>query len=97
MDGGSEFRQHFEKECEILNIPFFVLPPRSPELNGNVERGNGTFRYEFYFAYSGIPSITEAQKKLEEYTKFYNIFRPHQSLNQMTPMAYFKCSFQGGL
>lgn len=97
VDGGSEFRQHFEKECEILNIPLFVLPPRSPELNGNVERRNGTFRYEFYSTYSGIPSIYEAQKDLEEYTTFYNTFRPHQSLNQMTPMAYFQSYFQGGL
>ncbi len=94
VDGGSEFRQHFEKECEILKIPLFVLPPRSPELNGNVERRNGTFRYEFYSTYSGIPTVIEAQKELEKYTQFYNTFRPHQSLNQMTSMAYWQSTFQ---
>ena len=34
VDGGSEFRKHFEERCEALQIPLFVLPPRSPEKNG---------------------------------------------------------------
>lgn len=97
VDGGSEFRQHFEEECKLTNIPLFVLPPRSPELNGNVERRNGTYRYEFYATYKGIPSLTEIQTELKKYDQFYNTFRPHQALNQMTPMAYFQNYFQRGL
>ncbi len=94
VDGGSEFREHFEKECERLAMPLYVLPPRSPELNGNVERRNATFRYEFYWNYSGAPTVTAGQKSLEKYTEIYNTFRPHQSLNQMTPMAYWQSSLQ---
>lgn len=90
VDGGSEFREHFEKECELLKIPLYVLPPRSPELNGHVERRNGTYRYEFYWNYSGGPTVTAGQKELEKYTGIYNTFRPHQSLNQKTPMAYWR-------
>lgn len=30
------------------NISLFVLPPKSPQYNGTVERCNGTTRDEFY-------------------------------------------------
>jgi transposase len=48
VDGGSEFMSTFEKAAQQSNISLYVLPPRSPEYNGNVERGNGT-EYEFYY------------------------------------------------
>lgn len=96
VDGGSEFREHFEEQCKILNIPLFVLPPRSPELNGNVERRNGTFRCEFYSTYRGLSTLPAVREELEKYVSFYNTFRPHQSLNQMTPMAYLQSISEGG-
>ena len=37
VNGGSEFRRHFEEECKQQNIPLFVLPPYSPKYNGRVE------------------------------------------------------------
>ena len=48
VDGGSEFRQDFEDFCEERKIPLIVLPPAKPTYNGGVERGNKTFREEFY-------------------------------------------------
>jgi hypothetical protein len=45
IDGGAEFMKEFEQACSLLNIPLFVLPPRSPKCNANVERANSTFRY----------------------------------------------------
>jgi transposase len=42
VDGGSEFRLHLEQACKDKQINLFVLPPRSPELNGGVERLNQT-------------------------------------------------------
>ena len=50
-DGGSEFMAEFETECEKRDIALFVLPPRSPKLNGGAERCNGAWRYEFYAVY----------------------------------------------
>lgn len=97
VDGGSEFQKHFEDRCEQLNIPLFVLPPRSPEKNGQVERNNGTFKYEFYYTYQGPLTFEAMRKELKIYCDFYNTFRPHQALNQQTPMAYFQAQFQGGL
>ena len=44
VDGGSEFMAEFEKTCQGLGIALFVLPPRSPKLNGHVERLQRTFR-----------------------------------------------------
>src|SRR5690606_34263683 len=41
VDGGFEFMTHFENACKKSLIPLFVLPPRCPELNGNVEISNG--------------------------------------------------------
>jgi len=40
VDGGSEFMAEFEQTCKKHGIPLFVLPPRSPEMNGGVERIN---------------------------------------------------------
>jgi hypothetical protein len=37
VDGGSEFEAIFEEECQKRGINLFVLPSRSPKLNGAVE------------------------------------------------------------
>jgi len=42
VDGGSEFESVFKEECQKRNIKLFVLPPRSPKLNGCVERAQKT-------------------------------------------------------
>ena len=43
VDGGSEFKA----ECETKGIDFWILPPKSPELNGCNELTNGTSRCEY--------------------------------------------------
>jgi len=48
VDGGSEFEAVFEEACQRRNIKLFILPPRSPELNGYVERAHRTHSEEFY-------------------------------------------------
>lgn len=48
VDGGSEFMAEFEDTCAKLGILLIVLPPKKPTYNGGVERGNRTFREEFY-------------------------------------------------
>ncbi|ORU91734.1 MAG: hypothetical protein A6F72_03080 [Cycloclasticus sp. symbiont of Poecilosclerida sp. N] len=67
MDGGSQFRDKFERACEALNISLFVLPPRKPKWNGCVERAKGTTRYEFYPVYEGALTIASVNQKLEQY------------------------------
>ena len=48
VDGGSEFMADFEQACNDRDIELCVLPPRSPKLNGRVERLQATYRHEFY-------------------------------------------------
>ena len=48
VDGGSEFQAGFEEACRERGIRLFVLPPRSPKLNGCVERAQRTHTEEFY-------------------------------------------------
>lgn len=48
VDGGSEFAAEFEQACPQRGLHRFVLPPRSPQLNGALERANRTPTPEFY-------------------------------------------------
>ncbi len=90
VDGGSEFMADFEKACRIRGIPLYVLPPRSPECNGSVERSNGTAKYEFYAQYDSVPKLHHIRKKLQKFTHFYNHFRPHQGIGLLTPHQFYK-------
>ena len=47
IDEGSEFQSVFEEEYQRRGIRLFVLPPRSPKLNGGVERAHRTHTEEF--------------------------------------------------
>lgn len=87
VDGGSEFMAEFEEACQHLGIALFVLPPRSPRLNGHVERMQRTFREEFYTR--PLPSrIPELQAELNAYLDHYNRRRPHQALNGLAPLEF---------
>ena len=48
VDGGPEFQAAFEEACQARGIRLFVPPPRSPKLNGCVERAQRTHTAEFY-------------------------------------------------
>ncbi|ETN89560.1 integrase core domain-containing protein, partial [Thermus sp. NMX2.A1] len=87
VDGGSEFMAEFEKTCQGLGIALFVLPPRSPKLNGHVERLQRTFRDEFYTR--PLPTrLSELQAKLDAYLDYYNRRRPHMALGGLAPLEF---------
>jgi len=90
IDGGSEFKKHFEQECEKRKIMLFELPPSSPKLNGHVERANRTHREEFYEVEEIDLSIEEHNRQLEEWEYVYNHIRPHQALDYLTPNEYYQ-------
>ena len=46
----SLFAAEFELACQKRGLHLFVLPPRSPKLNGAVERAHCTHTEEFYQA-----------------------------------------------
>lgn len=88
VDGGSEFQAVFEEACQERGIRLFVLPPRSPKLNGHVERAQRTHTEEFYQVYDGDMEVVHLSRALQEWEWTYNHFRPHQALDGKTPMEY---------
>ncbi len=89
VDGGSEFKKHFENKGQDDGIPLFELPPKRPQWNGNVERANRTFREDLYDQ-KNLPgeSISAIRPTLKAAVHKYNTYRPHQRLNGETPWQY---------
>jgi putative transposase len=90
VDGGSEFESIFEEKCRQRSIHLFVLPPRSPKLNGGVERAHRTHIEEFYEVADSDFSINDVRLKLLQWELRYNTVRPHQSLNYLTPYEFLQ-------
>ena len=90
VDGGSEFYSDFEEECLRRKIRLFVLPPKSPKLNGCVERAHRTHTEEFYEVYEVPWNVTELNPELRRWEHIYNCVRPHQALNYKTPLQFLK-------
>jgi putative transposase len=90
VDGGPEFESAFEKECQIRGIRLFVLPPRSPKLNGGVERAHRTHTEEFYEVTDCTFDLAELREKLLEWERIYNTIRPHQALGYLTPLKFLQ-------
>jgi transposase InsO family protein len=90
IDGGSEFKRHFEEACQKRKIRLFVLPPHSPKLNGRVERSNRTHREEFYEVEDIDLSLEGHNNQLEKWHDVYNYVRPHQALAYLTPYEYYQ-------
>ena len=88
IDGGSEYKAEFEAACEELGLPLFVLPPKSPKLNGRVERSHRTHEEEFYQCYDGSWRLDELQPALRTWETVYNTVRPHQALSYLTPAQF---------
>ncbi|BCP67622.1 hypothetical protein TthHB5018_c25560 (plasmid) [Thermus thermophilus] len=82
VDGGSEFMAEFEEACRSLGIRLFVLPPRSPKLNGHAGMQR-TFRDKFYTR--PLPrGLTRLQAEPDAYLAYYNRRRPHMALRGLS-------------
>jgi putative transposase len=90
VDGGSEFEAIFEEECRRRNIRLFVLPPRSPKLNGYVERAHRTHTEEFYEVTDSSFDLADLREQLLKWEQIYNTIRPHQSLGYLTPLKFLE-------
>ncbi len=88
IDGGSEFKAKFERACEALGIALYVLPPRSPRLNGKVERAHRTHQEEFYDLVEVPDDLVVHNTLLREHEAVYNGLRPHQALGYLTPNEF---------
>lgn len=88
VDGGSEFAAGFEEACQRRGLRLFVLPPRSPKLNGHVERAQRTHTEEFYECYEGEGELSALRPALRAWEDTYNHVRPHQALGYLTPAEF---------
>jgi transposase InsO family protein len=88
VDGGSELMAQFEQACAEKSIRLFVLPPRSPKLNGHVERAQRTHTEEFHDLYMGELDLKTFSEALREWETFCNTVRPHHSLDLQTPAEH---------
>ncbi len=83
-----------DRACEKRGILLYVLPPKSPQLNGCAERASGASRYEFYPLCPGDLNGGALNVELKQYQHHCNACRPHQALGQQTPMEHYKMHHQ---
>jgi putative transposase len=88
VDNGSEFMAEFEQACADRGIALLTLPPRSPKLNGAVERANRTHTEEFYEVTDAEATLADLRPALLAWEATYNTVRPHQALGYLTPAEY---------
>ena len=79
-----------QEECQRRGIKLFVLPPRSPKLNGHAERTQRTHNEEFYEVTDTGFEIAELNQALLEWERVYNTVQPHQALGYLTPKEFLK-------
>lgn len=87
-DNGAEFQSQFHWHVEGLDIRHAYIRPRTPHLNGKVERSHRVDDEEFYQLLDdkGITDdIHLFNQKLREWEDYYNYHRPHGALDGQTP------------
>lgn len=81
--GREFFAYEFQERLIEYGIKFRPNKPRSPHLNGKVERSQKTDLEEFYSTVDlKDPSLAQ---KLDEWQCYYNEFRSHGALGRKTP------------
>jgi transposase InsO family protein len=86
-DNGSEFGSSFHWHLLDQGIGHVYIKPRTPRLNGKVERSHRIDAEEFYRLLDGVV-IDDAEvfnDRLAEWERYYNYERPHGALGGQTP------------
>ncbi|WP_143425458.1 integrase core domain-containing protein, partial [Gilliamella sp. Nev5-1] len=84
VDNGPEFTG---KTFTNHGITIDYIQPSSPYQNGYIERFNRTYRTEVLDLYL-FNNLAQARRITEEWLTIYNTERPHEALNNMTPLEY---------
>jgi transposase InsO family protein len=83
-DRGHEFQAQFHWHVADLGMEHVYIKPRSPQLNGKVERSHRTDKDEFYQLLTYRDDV-DLNKKLAVWERFYNFDRPHGAHGGKTP------------
>jgi transposase InsO family protein len=91
-DNGPEFGASFHWHVLDRGAGHVYIKPRTPRLNGKVERSHRIDAEEFYRLLDGvvIDDTKIFNDKLQEWEDFYNYHRPHGSLGGQTPYERLK-------
>jgi putative transposase len=89
-DNGPEFTsKDFELWCLNCGINIQFIQPGKPMQNGYIERFNGSYRKELLDAYVFF-ELSEVRELTEVWITEYNTNRPHEALNNYTPVEWAK-------
>ncbi len=88
-DNGSEFLGLLEKELTRREITHVFSSPRSPKQNPFVERVIRTTIDDVYSIHGTELNINDQQAVINAYLNDYNYVRPHDSLQDRTPIAEY--------
>jgi len=89
-DNGSEHLKELRSYLEDEHIQQFFIRPRTPKDNSFVERMIGTIEREFIQQGKLASDIKDQQALIDEWLVKYHTYRPHQSLNYLTPFEYYE-------
>ena len=86
-DNGAEFQSAFHWHALDKGMQHVYIKPRTPRLNGKVERSHRIDAEEFYRLLDGvvIDDTKSFDDKLREWEDYYNYHRPHGGLSGQTP------------
>ena len=79
----------YEQYLKTSQIEHKLIRPRTPQLNGKVERFNYTLKRSLRRKLKDGMRISQIQKIVDEFLDWYNKARPHLSLNGLTPYQMF--------
>jgi transposase InsO family protein len=91
-DNGAQFQSLFHYHVLDKGVGHDYIKPRTPRLNGKVERSHRIDAEEFYQLLDGvvIDDTKVFNDKLREWENFYNYHRPHGGLGGQTPYERLK-------
>ena len=88
VDNGPEFISKALDSWAYTNgVKLRFIQPGKPTQNAYIESFNGKFRDECLNEHVFV-SLDDARKKIENWRLDYNAYRPHRSLNQLTPEEF---------
>ena len=94
MDNGSEFiSKPLDNWSYDNHVTLDFSRPGKPTDNAFIESFNGSFRDECLNVHWFL-SLEDAREKIEAWRQEYNTFRPHSSLEDMTPEEWANRSIQ---
>ena len=79
----------WDRICRENGVEHLLTQPRSPTTTGKIERFHRTLRAEFDTTRI-FPSLRSAQGALDEWVGYYNTQRPHQGLDDQTPVSRYR-------